>query len=106
MRLDEQIRTRLAKRPTVFPGMSSDMREYYRERFDQMADALLAVLDLHKPARLSCCGTGTATCTRHEARWSCDHCDTGDPYCTVSNEWPCPTVVGIAAQLGIEVADA
>jgi hypothetical protein len=21
----------------------------------------------------------------------CEHCDTGDPHCTVSDEWPCPT---------------
>lgn len=22
----------------------------------------------------------------------CSHCDTGDPYCTVANDWPCPTI--------------
>jgi hypothetical protein len=29
---------------------------------------------------------------RHEGRRAfCDHCSTGDPYTTVSEEWPCPT---------------
>lgn len=49
MTLDEQIRERLAKRLIVFPGMSSNMREHYRERFDQMADALLAVVEYATP---------------------------------------------------------
>jgi hypothetical protein len=25
-------------------------------------------------------------------RLVCSHCSTGDPFCTVSDEWPCPTV--------------
>jgi hypothetical protein len=33
----------------------------------------------------------------------CEHCtDTGDPYCVVSDEWPCPTI----RALGGEATDA
>lgn len=28
-------------------------------------------------------------------RQMCNHCDTGDPYCTVSDDWPCPTIAAL-----------
>jgi len=28
-------------------------------------------------------------------RQMCNHCDTGDPFCTVSNDWPCPTIAAL-----------
>jgi hypothetical protein len=47
------------------------------------AEKLAKLRELHSP---------------YESRWTdkkmhtmCSHCDTGDPYCTVSMDWPCPT---------------
>lgn len=89
------IRERLAKRPTVFPGMSSGMREHYRGRFDQMADALLAVVDRHGhydfPADKDD-GPGDYAWTPHCA------------YCW--KPWPCPDLADVAKALGIEVEHA
>lgn len=98
MTLDEQIRERLAKRPTVFPGMSKNMREHYRGRFDEMADALLAVLEIHKREHVDGCkgGKGWDNCA------SCRDTNWGGP----EVPWPCETVDAIAKVLGIEASDA
>lgn len=56
-----------------------------------LAKAVTAVLALHKPTPTAFTGGRTLP--------TCDHCNTGDPYCTVSNEWPCPTVAAIIAAL-------
>lgn len=55
--------------------------------------ALRAVLDIHKPEPTKFT-TGVFL--------TCKHCDTGDPYCTVSQDWPCPTVQAVTKALGGE----
>ena len=42
-----------------------------------------AISDLHFPITIT---------TTTVDRVVCDHCHTGDPYCTVSGDWPCPTM--------------
>lgn len=42
-----------------------------------------ALLTLHSPEIVDTYGG---------QRTVCGHCSTGDPYCTVSDDWPCPTV--------------
>lgn len=81
--LDAAIRAKLDRQHST---MTID-GEFVGDITGDWQDALLAVLDLHKPGRPG---------------WGCDHCDTGDVGCNVSNDWPCPTVKAIAKGLGIE----
>lgn len=50
-------------------------------------EAVRAVLNIHRPT--------TVTAHGGAVRTVCDHCSTGDPFCTVSDDWPCPTVAAI-----------
>ena len=43
-----------------------------------------AISELHWPVEVKT--------TAGDWRTVCDHCFTGDPYVTTSNDWPCPTM--------------
>lgn len=71
----------------------------YSDRKTLMA-ALRAVLDLHARADM----TGLRRVGDGKTYDAvCEHCtDTGDPYVTVSDDWPCPTVAAVADAIGVE----
>jgi hypothetical protein len=58
-----------------------------QEATDGAVRAVRAVLDIHRPTMVTAHGGVLHTV--------CDHCSTGDPFCTVSDDWPCPTVTAI-----------
>lgn len=92
--LNEQLRSLIAHRPSVFPGMArpSEMYDRYKGWSDRSAAALLAILDLHNPVRQ---GAGA------KVWFECAHCQNaswGGP----SVDWPCETVEAIKKELGIE----
>lgn len=56
--------------------------------------AVAAVLELHRPVDER----------SHDGRvWQvCAHCWTGNPFCTTSASWPCPTVEALAAHVDVD----
>jgi hypothetical protein len=51
--------------------------------------ALRRIAELHRPVLVTFwTASGTGGGRKGPV---CEHCDTGDPYCTVSQDWPCPT---------------
>ncbi len=61
------------------------------EEFRELVEAVLRV---HRPVWE----------TDHAgARWQvCEHCWTGNPWCTTSASWPCPTVAEIAKYVDVD----
>lgn len=58
------------------------------KRADAAEARLAAVEALHQPFT-----PGRRVGDNKDVGTLCDHCtDTGDPYCVVSEEWPCPTI--------------
>jgi hypothetical protein len=52
--------------------------------------AVEAVRELHRPEDVTIRNSWTIR--------MCSHCaETGDPFCVVSDDWPCPTVQALAA---------
>lgn len=49
-----------------------------------LADAVERVRELHHPEDIKLFGGRVVQ--------MCAECNTGDPYCTVSSDWPCPTI--------------
>jgi hypothetical protein len=49
-----------------------------------LATAIERVRALHRPVAVKFAGGRVSTV--------CDHCNTGDPYVTVSMDYPCPTL--------------
>lgn len=93
--LEQRIREKVARRPSVFPGMvrPSETYDRYKGWSDRSAAALLAVLDRHKPEPDSMGG---------RVSYYCANCrDTG--WLGPGVDWPCETVEDIAKELGIEV---
>ena len=54
---------------------------------DEAIAAIARVRALHRPVAAEFTGGRVATV--------CDHCNTGDPYVTVSMDYPCPTLEAI-----------
>jgi hypothetical protein len=84
------IRGRIERRPDIFPGMARGGASHLRYKgwSDQMAAALLAVLELHRPF--------------HRMSTYCSACWPGTQERSL---YPCPTVRAVAKALGLEVAD-
>lgn len=53
----------------------------------EFAAAIERVRALHQPEDVQFTGGRVVTL--------CSHCNTGDPYVTVSMDWPCPTLVAL-----------
>ncbi len=63
------------------------------EELAMLEEAVAAVLRLHVPYK-----------TIAPEGVVCEHCSTGNPFCTVSESWPCPTVSAIAGFVDVDKA--
>jgi hypothetical protein len=70
-------------------GTAHDTRyeEDLAEALATLATAIERVRALHQPEDVQFTGGRVVTL--------CIHCNTGDPYVTVSMDWPCPTLAAL-----------
>lgn len=96
--LDAAIRAKLAGffNDACLGGCGCEESRCDVQGFDEMRDAALAVLDLHKPGPALEASDGPV-CTAVD-------CQSRRRFFAVA--YPCPTVRAIAEKLGVEVADA